>query len=201
MNLTSEVEDLDEYLSYNKIVDWDNKAIHLLAVDLSKNVMNEVELAEKIYQYVRDKISHSFDINAEVVTCSASEVLQYKHGICYAKSHLLAALLRLSKFPTGFCYQKLVLDEKDKSQFVLHGLNAVYLPSLKRWFRVDARGNKAGIDAKFSLQKEVLAYSFREKLGEIDYPTIYKTPNDNVVYALKKAQTCQDLINHLPSEL
>ena len=46
-----------------------------------------------------------------------------KEGICYAKSHLLAAILRANLFPTGFCYQRLVLDDKTDSRFVLHGLN------------------------------------------------------------------------------
>jgi len=41
----------------------------------------------------------------DVVTCSASEVLREGTGICFAKSHLLAALLRAVGIPAGLCYQ------------------------------------------------------------------------------------------------
>lgn len=46
------------------------------------------------------------------VTCSASDVLQHRSGICYAKSNLLAALLRKEGIPTRFCYQRLILFEQ-----------------------------------------------------------------------------------------
>jgi len=36
------------------------------------------------------------------VTCKASDVLIYGTGYCYAKSHLLAALLRANAIPAGF---------------------------------------------------------------------------------------------------
>ena len=64
------------------------------------------------YEYVRDNNSLSADINEDVLTCTASEVLEVGHGICFAKSHLLAALLRAKSIPTGFCYQKLILDDE-----------------------------------------------------------------------------------------
>ena len=79
------------------------------------------------YEYVRDMISHSADISADTVTCSASEVLKAGHGICFAKSHLLAAILRSKSVPAGFCYQKLILDDETAPVLIYHGLNGVYL--------------------------------------------------------------------------
>lgn len=127
--------------------------------------------------------------------------LKHQEGICFAKSHLLAALLRCLNIPAGFCYQKLVLDDADKSLMTLHGLNAIYLESLDKWMRVDARGNKAGVQAEFNLEREVLAYSVRAEYQEIDFATIYSEPNINVVAALKKSKTRNDLIDNLPDEL
>nr|WP_320193052.1 transglutaminase family protein [uncultured Desulfobacter sp.] len=67
-------------------------------------------------------------------------VLKYKTGYCYAKSHLLAALLRACNIPAGLCYQRLTIAN-NKAPFCLHGLNAVYLQR-HGWYRIDSRGNK-----------------------------------------------------------
>lgn len=56
--------------------------------------MNIAPYSNKVDEYVRDKVSHSADINEDILTCAASEVLKAGHGICFAKAHLLAALLR-----------------------------------------------------------------------------------------------------------
>ncbi|WP_338430147.1 transglutaminase domain-containing protein [Synechococcus elongatus] len=37
-------------------------------------------------------------------------MLEYRTGYCYAKSHLLVALLRACSIPAGFCYQRLSFD-------------------------------------------------------------------------------------------
>ena len=55
---------------------------------------------------------HSADINEDILTYTASQVLSAGHGICFAKSHLLAAILRCKSVPAGFCYQKLILDDE-----------------------------------------------------------------------------------------
>ena len=45
----------------------------------------------------------------------------------FAKSHLLAALLRYKSIPTGFCYQKLILDDETAPVLIYHGFNGVYI--------------------------------------------------------------------------
>ena len=106
------------------------------------------------------------------MTCSASQVLSAGTGICYAKSHLLAAFLRAVNIPAGFCYQVL-RSGVYPPQMVLHGLNGIYLPSLGRWIRVDPRGNTNGISAQFSLKEEQLAFSMVPDQGEYIYNWIY----------------------------
>ncbi|MCG2991451.1 transglutaminase-like domain-containing protein, partial [Escherichia coli] len=61
---------------------------------LFNDELSELEKVKTAFEFVRDRISHSWDIQSTRVTCKASEVLKYKEGICYAKSNLLAALLR-----------------------------------------------------------------------------------------------------------
>ena len=57
------------------------------------------------FEWVRDSIGHSYDVSDPRITLSATEVLEHRVGLCYAKSHLLAALLRAEGIPTGLCYQ------------------------------------------------------------------------------------------------
>lgn len=124
------------------------------------------------YEAVRDRFPHSYDISAEEVSLSASDVLRNGHGICFAKAHLLAATLRACGIPAGFCYQRLLIDDSDPSRTCLHGFNAVWLRDFGRRHRLDARGNKPGIEAMFDLSRERLAYRVRLGLGEHDYPEI-----------------------------
>lgn len=65
----------------------------------------------KYIDFVRDQIRHSADYRPNPVTCKASEVLRHGTGYCYAKSHLLAALLRANGVPAGLCYQRLSVGD------------------------------------------------------------------------------------------
>lgn len=201
MQLIPETNSIDSYLESSDVIDFFNPNIQIVAEDLRRGRDDEVDLARSCYEWVRDNVYHSFDINGITVTCTASEVLQHREGICYAKGHLLAAMLRYLGIPTGFCYQKLVLDDSDLSRLVIHGLNAIFLKSLNRWIRVDARGNKEGANAEFSTKEEKLAFPIRKELGEIDYPIIYLKPNPKIVDVLKVSKTLEELRINLPENL
>ncbi len=114
------------------------------------------KITSRCFEFVRDSIKHSWDYQLNPVTCKASDVLLYGTGYCYAKSHLLAALLRANHIPAGLCYQRLTI-ENDVPPYCLHGLNAVYLKQ-HGWYRMDARGNKAGVNAEFVPPIEKLAF-------------------------------------------
>ena len=135
---------LDEYLKHDSVIDYDNKSIIELADVLFKKADNELDFIKKAYEFVRDNISHSADINEDIITCAASEVLKAGHGICFAKSHLLAALLRCKSVLTGFCYQKLILNDETAPILIYHGLNGVYLKDYKKWIRLDASRRPTG---------------------------------------------------------
>ncbi|MBI5679653.1 MAG: transglutaminase domain-containing protein [Methanobacterium sp.] len=178
-----ETDDMKYYLLSSEIIDFEDENIQKTALNLSKDIKDETELIKTVYEFVRDDIDHSMDIYSDEVTCNATDVLKYKHGLCFAKSNLLAAILRFLEIPTGFCYQKLEFD----IGMGLHGLNAVFIKSMDKWVRLDARGNKNGINAQFTTDKEVLAYSPIKKSGEIDYPTIYASPNTKVIEILRNS--------------
>ena len=155
---------IDEYLKYDEIIDYKSEDVMKLADILFQKADNELGFIKMAYEFVRDNISHSADINEDIITCSASEVLKAGHGICFAKSHLLAALLRCKSVPAGFCYQKLILDDETAPVLVYHGLNGVYIKDYEKWIRLDARGNKTGVNAQFSIEIEQLAFSIRPEM-------------------------------------
>ncbi|MDF2505293.1 transglutaminase-like domain-containing protein [Clostridium sp.] len=201
MKLILESNNIKDYLECTSIVDFNDINIIRLAEKLKRGIESKLELSRKAYEYVRDNISHSADINGTIVTCKASQVLKEKQGICFAKSHLLAALLRYLGIPTGFCYQKLILDDKTKPYLILHGLNAVYIEELRKWVRLDSRGNKEGVNAQFSVEEEKLAFPIRSELGEVDIPIIFVDPDDNIINTLNSYSTVDELFHNLPKEL
>ncbi len=186
---------MKKYLQSSEIIDWKNKNVLNLAKELTVGLREPVEIAKVCFEWVRDQIKHSNDFALNPVTCSASEVLSAGTGYCYAKSHLLAALLRANSIPAGLCYQRLSRDDNG-SPFCLHGLNAVFLPQTG-WYRIDPRGNKEGVNAQFTPQKECLAYSI-QIIGELDLPEIWVDPLPVVVNVLKKYESYNDVWENLP---
>ncbi len=202
MHLVCESSRIEDYLCEQEFVDYSHPVVQEAVRHLSPFADPEIERVRKAFVFVRDAIHHSLDIQSTQVTCAASEVLLYGQGLCYAKSHLLAALLRAQGIPTGFCYQRLAAGETPDMGYALHGLNAVYLPSAAKWVRLDARGNKPGVQAEFSTEDERLAYVVRPELDEIDYPTIYTRPHPRIVKALREQTNCLHLCQYfLPDQL
>lgn len=202
MTFTCESSNLDDYLEETTEVDFGHFSIKALAAELYNQSLNEMDYVKTAFEFVRDHISHSVDIQSSRVTCRASEVLFFKEGICYAKSNLLCALLRCQGIPAGFCYQRLTLGDTPDTGHVIHALNAVYLRSIGKWIRLDARGNKSGVNAQFSLEEEKLAFPIREIYDEIDYPVIYTAPNIKTIHSLLQHSDCTTMYLHgLPSSL
>lgn len=201
MNLTLFSDDLSDYLKEDDVIDYSDESITQLADELYKKAYSETEYIKAAFEFVRDEVSHSADINEDIITCSASEVLRAGHGICFAKSHLLAALLRCKSIPTGFCYQKLTFGDETSPVLVYHGLNSVYLNEYKKWIRLDARGNKGKINAQFSIDEEQLAYLVCTEKVEEDGLVIYHTPDKKILEKLRNNKTRTELWNNLPDEL
>lgn len=190
-----------DYLKDSYYIDWKNESILKLAEKLRVKD-NEIETIRRTYIFVRDEIKHSWDVQDKRVTATASDVLQEGVGICYAKSNLLAALLRANNIPTGICYQRLTLGDTPESGYCIHALNAVYLKSMEKWIRLDARGNKEGIEAEMSLEEEKLAFSIREEFEEIDYKVVYAEPLKITTDVLEKnTDAIYMYLNDLPDRI
>jgi len=183
------------YLAPGKYIDFDNQTVGAKAEELSAGLQDDLLIAESCYKFVRDEIRHSWDYRMNPVTCRASDVLKYRTGYCYAKSHLLAALLRANGIPAGLCYQRLSIGDSG-APYCLHALNTVYLKDFG-WYRCDARGNNADVNARFDPPHEVLAFPIREP-EECDLPEIWAGPLSIVTEVLERCEDVAQVQANLP---
>lgn len=186
---------MNPFLEATDIIDFDDPAVSAKARELAEGCVNDAEIVRRCFEFVRDVIRHTGDAGEGITTLRASEVLEHQTGWCYAKSILLAALLRANGIPTALCYQRLSCGEYREGIYCLHGLNAVYLEPYG-WYRIDARGNKAGVDAQFDPPHERLAFELDE--GEYDLSERYSEPLPVVVEALKTRKNYNEMIGHFP---
>lgn len=186
---------MEEYLRASEVIDWQHPEIVELAKKIASSHKTSTAIGKACFEWVRDKICHSFDYQMNPVTCYASDVLKYKTGYCFAKSHLLAALLRANQIPAGFCYQRLSIDDKG-APYSLHGFNAIHLSGIG-WYRIDARGNKEGVNAQFIPPEERLAYN-PQSPEEADFQAILSEPLQIIVEALQAQATWDDILRNLP---
>ena len=186
---------MKEFLESTDIIDFTHPLVASKAKELSKGLSSDEAIAKACFEFVRDEIHHSGDYKDPITTLKASEVLVHATGWCYAKSILLAALLRANNIPTAFMYQRLSCDEYVPDVYCLHGLNAIYLKE-HGWYRVDARGNKNGVNAQFTPPVEKLAFELTSYEYNLD--TYYTHPLPEVVEALSKYKTYDEMIENFP---
>lgn len=191
MRIFPEADDESAYLAADDVIDHGHPLVRETARRLAAERPGAALYAEAAYEFVRDRVAHSVDTGDPRVTWRASDVLRERTGVCHAKAHALVALLRAHGIPAGLCYQRLN---------VLHGLVALRLDG-HGWTRQDPRGNKPGVDARFRLDSERLAYLPDEGAGEYDLPGIHDRPPAAVLDALRRAADRCALDRLLPVEL
>ena len=201
MKLQLESERVEDYLKeVPPVIQFHTPLIQKKIRFIKSQASSDRDRAKIAFEVARDEIAHSFDTQCNLITINAEDVLKSKDGICFAKSHLLASLLRGMDIPVGFCYQKVLRKGTVESGYALHGLNAIYLPETG-WFRVDPRGNKPGIDSQFTTEEEKLAYPIRPELGEIDYPVVLTEPLPSVIKAMQASSDSKELFYSRPTDL
>lgn len=201
MQLILESENINDYLAEEPpVIDFHTPFVQDKIREIRSMADTDEERAKVAFEFARDRIAHSFDSHSDVVTIDAEDVLKKKEGICFAKSHLLATLLRGMGIPAGFCYQRVLKKGTAESGYALHGLNAVYLKD-HGWFRLDPRGNKPGVNAQFSTDIEKLAYPIRTESGEIDYREVFTKPLPSVINAMRASNDFNTLFDTRPEAI
>ena len=184
---------MEEYLIETSSIDYMNFHIQERVRELKNQSEDNLDYIKRSYIFVRDEIFHSWDIETNIVSRTASDVLKNKTGICWTKSCLLAALLRADGIPSGISYQLLTRADDASEGYMIHALNTVHIKDLNKWIRLDARGNKENINAYFSLDGEHLAYTIRSELGEIDYHDNHADLDDRLVNILMESESIQEI--------
>ncbi|QHC28204.1 transglutaminase-like domain-containing protein [Streptomyces sp. HF10] len=197
MRLIQETADLSAYLAADEVIDHHHPMVRETAARLAAEAAASYACARLAYEFVRDTVPHSADTGDPRVTWRASDVLTRRTGVCHAKAHALTALLRAEDIPTALCHQRLRADEGEGH--VLHGLVAVRFHGA--WHRQDPRGNKPGVDARFSLTGERLARTPGPAADERDHPLLYAAAHPAVLDALRTAPDREALGRVLPSAL
>lgn len=190
---------VDIFLQETPYIDFSTPIVRDQSKALFKGVNSELEKVRIAFEFVRDRITHSIDVNAPVVTAKASDVLKHQTGICHAKANLLAALLRSQKIPAGMCYQHVTMKEDDSAGYIVHCFNAVHIGH--RWIKLDARGNNDRIDVRFSLHEPALAFPNRSGLNEFFWPGIFANPHRASMNALEAAKSIEELLEKLPDHM
>ena len=73
--------DFEEYLKDSYYINWNNEQIIKTAQGFFEPA-NEIETVRKTYEFVRDEIKHSWDIQDKRITITATDVL--REGVAYA---------------------------------------------------------------------------------------------------------------------
>lgn len=184
---------MKEYLAQTKSIDYMNPHIQEKVQELKESSCDDLDYIKRSYIFVRDEIPHSWDIQTNIVSRTASETLINKTGICWMKSCLLAALLRANGIPSGISYQLLTIAEDDGSGHIVHALNTVYIEDSNKWIRLDARGNVGNGGDELSLEKDCLAFSPRSEFGEIDYNDNNPDLDERLVKKLEETENLVEM--------
>ncbi|MBE6072033.1 MAG: hypothetical protein E7208_08760 [Clostridium butyricum] len=70
-----------------------------------------------------------------------------------------------------------------------------------KWIKVDARGNKKGVNAQFSLEEPILAFIPRPQYDEYFFDGIFAVPDTKTMKLLRKAKSIQEVALELPEFL
>ncbi|MDB4526937.1 transglutaminase-like domain-containing protein [bacterium] len=111
---------MEGLLRSSSVIYWHCPYIRSRAELLGRDRSGVDEVVRTCFEWVRDKIGHSGDKRLPGGACSASQVLAAGNGWCFARIHLLAALLRFHEIPSGVRYQRLSFDAPGGAH-TLHG--------------------------------------------------------------------------------
>lgn len=91
---------VDEFLAHSEVIDWRHPAVMAKSRALRGDLTDDVAIARRCFEWVRDEIKHSSDFQLTAVTCAASEVLQAA-GFATRRATFLRPSCARTAFPRG----------------------------------------------------------------------------------------------------
>ncbi len=195
MELIQQTPDLSAYLAADEAIDHHHPVVRETAARLAERAADSYAYARAAYEFVRDTIPHSADSGDPRVTWRASDVIEQRTGICHAKAHALAALLRAEDIPTALCYQRLLHQTAAMSCTVWSPCGST-APGTGR-----TRAGTSRASSPLLPPWERLAWVPDKKSNEADYPVLYAVPHPVVLSALEAARDRPALWKTLPTAL
>ena len=187
----------ENYLVESAYVNYNNPNVQREISSLLTNCKSSTEYLTKAFLFVRDHISHSVDkAEKTIISRSASDALKNKHGLCFAKAHLLCALLRAVKIPCALSYQTII----SPSIRFIHGLCAYLDTNTHSWVHIDPVNKNDKFEA-FKAGHEWLYYRPSKKLTIINHPELYTDTHPAIKHYLEKHSTLSDALEELPESL
>lgn len=123
---------LHSYLMPDPVIEAQTPAIVGLARDLRRFTEDDAEFARRAHDWVSHVIARPGDLGERRVPITAIEVLFTGFGCTFARSHLLAAVLRAGGVPAALVYRRGPEEgavEAEVAAYLDHG-----------WHRVDSHG-------------------------------------------------------------
>lgn len=191
---------LDRFLADSRLLEIHSPEIETVLERLGTRVLEPMLATRLTFEWVRDQIAHSMDAGRAELTCSARQVLSHGHGLCFAKSHLLVALLRAQGIAAGFGYQLLRTDGT-RSGFGLHGFVQVYDEERHAFYGLDPRGNNGRVCTAFDPATPSLAFVPDADAGERTYPEAWSEPLESVTRFLESGMKLPLALAELPERV
>ncbi|MCL5958148.1 MAG: transglutaminase-like domain-containing protein [Chloroflexi bacterium] len=144
----------DVNLMATKYLNYEHPLVRECVRGAIAGLSGEVEKAEAIFYFVRDRIEYNFAPDVfSWEDLRASHTMEIGNGFCVQKAVLFAAMLRAAGIPSKVGFQdirSLVVPQKYVDllgdSIGYHGLNAVYLRG--RWIRLDATLDKVLVEQR-----------------------------------------------------
>lgn len=186
-----------DFLRDDALLELDSAEVRAVLARLELTELSQVATVRACFEWVRDEVAHSVDVRASRLTCTAREVLEAGHGLCFAKCNLLVALLRAQGIPAGYGYQRLRTGGT-RTGYGLHGFVQVFLEGRAGFLSLDPRGNNANVTTTFDLTSPRLAYEPDAAFGEETLPEAWPVPSAAVTELLRSGVTVERALISLP---
>ncbi len=186
------------YLEDTIVIDWQTPKVFEKARALGAHAAGEFQRIRAAFIFVRDEVDDSLLGGDDVLTCNASHVLREGTGLSYAKSHLLAALLRARGTPAGFGYQRLC-DAETRSGFALHGFVGAWLGEGEEWVALDPCAESVELADDFLARPPLFARV--PDAEESTFPSLFARPLKHVLDLLDRGDSLARVRRYLPDAI
>jgi hypothetical protein len=190
---------LELYLEPTFFIDWRHPAVRKLHEKLTAGLENEIEIAARLFYYVRDAFWYSpYHVSFRHETLKASYILERegeKKAYCTEKAVVFAALCRASGIPNRLIFCNVrnhiaaerFIEIVGTNLMVFHGYNEVFLNG--KWVKCTVAFNKGlcyklGVDAlEFDGEHDDIFQEYDKAGGkfmvyEHEYGSFHDVPHD-----------------------